>query len=139
MGMRAKLWSLSGLSTELQRNPRTVARALRDTPPDGHLGRHPGWLMSTAAAALARYELNSAQLAHRSPAQAATVALISAIEPAVMQADQLVRRLRSASTVEERRKILETDGKAVGSLNQAFQRQLRRMVRPRYIGRSPST
>jgi hypothetical protein len=127
MGMRAKLWSLSGLSTELARNPRTIGRALRDTPPDGRLGRHPAWHMATAVAALARYEAHSDQLVERGyryNAGNGSEALISAIETAADHVDQLLRCLGSALTVEDRRKILKKDGKVVGALDRAFERQL---------------
>jgi hypothetical protein len=52
MPQTARLWTIAGLATELGRNVRTIASALRNTPPDGKCGRHPGWRMSTAVARL---------------------------------------------------------------------------------------
>ena len=35
MAMTAKLWTISGLAAELDRDRRTITRALRDVPHDG--------------------------------------------------------------------------------------------------------
>lgn len=48
----AKLWSQSALATELQINPRTVAKALAGTSPDGQLAKRPAWHLRTALTAL---------------------------------------------------------------------------------------
>ncbi len=48
MGMTPRLWSLNALAVELDRNPRTVAKALRYRRPDGKLGRHDAWRLRTA-------------------------------------------------------------------------------------------
>jgi hypothetical protein len=56
MTSTAKLWTLHGLSVELNRNTRTLAKALRTTRPDGKVGNYAGWYMSTALSALRRHE-----------------------------------------------------------------------------------
>jgi hypothetical protein len=57
MGMTAKLYSLNGLATELQRDRRTVGKALARVPPDGKTpSGDPAWHLVTALAALDRIE-----------------------------------------------------------------------------------
>jgi hypothetical protein len=51
-----QLWSLNALSHELNRNQRTVKRALQNVPADGMLGQHKAWLMTTAVQALTPVE-----------------------------------------------------------------------------------
>ncbi len=53
MAMTAKLWTISGLAAELDRDRRTITRALRDVPHDGKEGRYKAWHMTTALAAMA--------------------------------------------------------------------------------------
>ena len=53
MAMTRKLWSISGLSIELEKDRRTVAAALASTPPDGELYGKKAWFLSTALEAVA--------------------------------------------------------------------------------------
>ena len=52
MAMTAKLWTISGLAAELDRDRRTITRALRDVPHDGKEGRYKAWHMTTVLAAM---------------------------------------------------------------------------------------
>ena len=52
MAMTKKLYSISGLAIELDRDRRTIAQALKAVPPDGKTGQHDGWYLSTANQAL---------------------------------------------------------------------------------------
>jgi hypothetical protein len=52
MPMLPKLWTIGGLTTELDRDQRTVANALKHTPPDGKIGTRAAWYMKTAMEAL---------------------------------------------------------------------------------------
>ena len=54
MAMTKKLYSISGLAIELDRDRRTIAQALKAIPPDGKVGAHDGWFLSTASKALER-------------------------------------------------------------------------------------
>jgi phage terminase Nu1 subunit (DNA packaging protein) len=53
MGMTARLWSINALATELGRDRRTIAKALRQVAPDGKADGGKAWFMTTALAALA--------------------------------------------------------------------------------------
>ena len=53
MAMTAKLWTISGLAAELDKDRRTITRALRDVPHDGKEGRYRAWHMTTVLAAMA--------------------------------------------------------------------------------------
>jgi hypothetical protein len=48
MAMTARLFTISALATDLDRDRRTIAAALRGVPPDGKSGRFDAWLLSTA-------------------------------------------------------------------------------------------
>ncbi len=52
MAMTAKLWTISGLAAELNKDRRTITRALRDVPHDGKEGRYEAWHMTTVLAAM---------------------------------------------------------------------------------------
>ncbi len=52
MAMTAKLWTISGLASELNKDRRTITRALRDVPHDGKEGRYEAWHMTTVLAAM---------------------------------------------------------------------------------------
>ena len=52
MAMTAKLWTISGLAAELNRDRRTITRALRDVPHDGKEGRYKAWHMTTVLVAM---------------------------------------------------------------------------------------
>ena len=55
MAMQRQLWSGNGLSTELLRDRRTVAKVLDGVPPDGYVNGHRRWHMATAVAAIERW------------------------------------------------------------------------------------
>lgn len=52
MPMKRKLWTISGLAVELDRDRRTIAAGLKAAPPDGKSGVYDAWLLTTALAAL---------------------------------------------------------------------------------------
>jgi hypothetical protein len=47
MSMRAKLHTISGLASELNRDRRTIANALNAVPPDGKVGKYDAWHIAT--------------------------------------------------------------------------------------------
>lgn len=48
MAVKQQLWTISGLSVELQRNQKLIARALAKVPADGKVRGNDAWLMTTA-------------------------------------------------------------------------------------------
>ena len=52
MAMTPTLYTISALSTELGRDRRTIADALRHHRPDGKVGGYDGWYLTTALGAL---------------------------------------------------------------------------------------
>jgi hypothetical protein len=54
MGMVKKLWSISALSVELDRDRRTVAKFLRGIPADGQINGHDAWHLQTALNAMGK-------------------------------------------------------------------------------------
>jgi hypothetical protein len=52
MAMVKTLWSINALATELDRDRRTVAKALANMPADGRLSGKPAWFLDTALRAL---------------------------------------------------------------------------------------
>lgn len=118
MDKHRKLWSINSLCSELQRNFRTISKALINVPADGTLNGRPGWHMSTAISAMRKYEGDSNRFDGRSPVGEDT---FDAIEEASINVDQMFKRMRAEPDVEKRRKILEEDGHCVGRLHQAIE------------------
>jgi hypothetical protein len=56
MALTAKLWTLSGLSTELGKNIKTLGRALSMTKPDGKIVGRDAWYLQTTIRAIERHE-----------------------------------------------------------------------------------
>ena len=84
MAMTAKLWTVTGLASELGRDRRTISGALRDVPPDGKSGRFDAWYLTTAIRALSgsgddRFDL-TAERARLAAAQAERVERQNAVE-----------------------------------------------------------
>jgi hypothetical protein len=122
MSKQQKLWSVNRLSAELQRNPRTLAKALADVPADGTLAGRPAWRMSTAIETLRRYEGGSNRFDGRQ--SAAVPDTLDAIDHAAASVQDLLDRMRSETDVDRRRAILRADGRCVGVLHRAFEADL---------------
>jgi hypothetical protein len=72
MSMQPKLWTIGALAVELNRDPRTVASALKHTKPDGKDGGgRRAWFMTTATAALAPVERRAPRHSNGSGEEAA--------------------------------------------------------------------
>ena len=56
MAMMPQLFTLNGLSAELGRDFRLIARRLRGVPPDGKVGKRPAWFLRTAIAAMQAHD-----------------------------------------------------------------------------------
>src|ERR1700730_442258 len=119
---KQRLYSVNRLANELKRNQRTVSRALDGVAPDGELARGPGWLLSTAIAAMRKYEAGSNRF--DVPLSADDEAGPPAIAAAVDAVTDLVARMRSEESVERRRELLQTEGKRVGRLHDLIQGDL---------------
>ena len=65
--MQRKLWSLSSLAVELQRNPRTIAAAMDGVKPDGVVGPKStsAWFMSTAFSAMTAHAAGTGRARNR--------------------------------------------------------------------------
>jgi DNA-binding transcriptional MocR family regulator len=126
MARGARLWSISSLATELQRNPRTMVRALSETPADGTIkGGHKAWYLTTALATLAAYERSSDQLAVRplSGGDGKSDASLAQLERLAHDIDAGMRRLRAAAPG-QRRQVLEEFGGRIGAFDRALERSI---------------
>lgn len=74
MGMTAQLWTISALAVELDRDRRTVAKALRKVKPDGKVGRANAWHLETALSALQPAESDESNAKARHAAAQARLA-----------------------------------------------------------------
>ena len=119
MDKHRKLWSINSLCGELQRNFRTISKALINVPADGTLNGRPGWLMSTAIAAMRKYEGQSNRFDGRSPAS--DDGTMVEIDRAAAAVQDMLDRMRAEDDIEKRRQILMADGRAVGALHRAFE------------------
>jgi hypothetical protein len=124
MDKQQKLWSINRLSTELQRNQRTIARALTDVPADGSLAGRPAWHMATAISAMRKYEGGSNRFDGLIGVDSDD-AVPPAIASAVDAVQDLVARMRSEESVECRRELLQTEGRRVGRLHELIESDLR--------------
>jgi hypothetical protein len=125
----ARLWSISALATELERNARTVVRALRETPADGRTkGGHRGWHLATALRALAAYERQSDQLSQRSYQSAKSAShllsspgllahVIDQIETTIITLEGAMQRTRAEPDIIKRREMISEWGPVVGQLD----------------------
>jgi hypothetical protein len=117
MAMTAKLLSISAIAVELDRDRRTISRALRHVPPDGKAddgGK--GWYLTTALRALERSE------GRRSHNGGGEDAAILELEYASRRVSELFERLRG-ETVEKRRELIERgDGRVIGEYVNAIER-----------------
>jgi hypothetical protein len=111
----ARLLGINALATELNRDRRTIARALRTIPPDGKShDRHNAWHLTTALRALEATEGR-----HRSEApDESTIAL----EYATHAMLKWIERLRIEPDVARRRKMLEGEGHVIGEYVRALDR-----------------
>jgi hypothetical protein len=116
MAMTAKLLSISAIAVELDRDRRTVSRALRHVPPDGKAddwGK--GWYLTTALRALERSE---GRRSHNGGEDAAILEL----EYASRRVSELFERLRG-ETLEKRRELIEGGhGRVIGEYVNAIER-----------------
>jgi hypothetical protein len=116
MGYTAKLFTLSGLSVELDRDRRTVGKALARVAPDGKTASgDDGWYLTTALGALER-------IGDRRRNGYADDADLNALENAAAAVDGLLDRLRAEPDIDNRRTLLRTDGRVIGALVQALDR-----------------
>ena len=113
----AEAFSINALAEMLERDRRTVAKALRDIQPDGRDARGaPRWKISSAVRALTNHSAGS-----DSPHEST-----DAIEQAARDVDKMLAKLRAAGGVEAARKLLRDDGigRSIGRLDHALERGL---------------
>jgi hypothetical protein len=129
--MGNNLYSVNKLATELRRNARTVVVALANVPPDGQIGKHPGWFLSTAVAAMTRHESKSNRFAH-APQNSnndwrdiENYGLPPYLDAAATRGLAMLDRMFDAATVEERRAVY--DPALLDAWEAAFEREYREM------------
>jgi hypothetical protein len=122
MSMTAKVLSINALATELDRDRRTIAKALRHVPPDGETssGRE-GWYLRTAARALEFVEDRRRQDGGSPNPQLA--AQLMELERAGERCQKLLDDLVAEPDVEQRRTMVHNGrGACIGALMTAFDR-----------------
>lgn len=111
MAMTAALYGISALATELDRDRRTIARALRSVKPDGKTndGRHPAWRMTSALTALDRTEGR-----RRDAGGGVADDAVAALDFAGRNVIALLERLEAEPDIAKRREMLKAEGRLVG-------------------------
>jgi hypothetical protein len=105
-----KTFTVNSASEVLERDRRTVARALRGVPPDHKDAQgHERWRLSVIIDALS---------ANRG--EGANAAVIDEILAAAEAVDHLLEQLRAAPDVEAARVILRAEGHRIGGLDRAL-------------------
>jgi hypothetical protein len=117
MAMTAKLFSISGLAIELDRDRRTIGKALARVPPDGKTADGgAAWHLTTALAALDRNE------GRRRSDSGGDDGDIREVEFAARKLHELFERLRAEPDVGKRRAMVEAgQGKVVGEFIRAVE------------------
>jgi hypothetical protein len=135
MSMTAKLYTISGLSTELNHDRRTVARALARTPADGTAASgDPAWFLTTALRALSRNNGGRERDGYVDDSA------INALEDAAARVDDLLDKLRGEADIERRRALFKREGPAIGEFMIALDRcrsghsAATRMVEEPFVG-----
>jgi hypothetical protein len=120
------LYGINRASTALERDRRTLARALQFVEPDGYEGvgtrRRPRWKLKTVVAALAEHEQKQ-QPQHRRPTayngpglpDDEVQALIDELQDILVEFDDRCKQLESEPNIEKRRG-LDKDGRLAGYL-----------------------
>jgi hypothetical protein len=115
MSMTAKLYTISGIATELNVDRRTAARALSRVLPDGTAASgDPAWFLTTALRHLGggngrdrdRYDDGA----------------VNGLEAASEGVDRLLDRLRAEPDIGKRRALLKREGRAIGEFTVALDR-----------------
>jgi hypothetical protein len=109
MPLQPTLFTIEGLSTELARDRRTLARALRTVPADGKVKGRPAWRISTVLSVL------------RSPPSQDDGTLV-ALEQAADTLEVGFERLRREPVIAVRRKLAHEVGPYVGAFFDALDR-----------------
>jgi hypothetical protein len=114
MSMTAKLYTISGLAVELNRDRRTVGKSLSRTPPDGQTeAGDPGWYLTTALRSLGRSDGRD---------RYGDDADLNALEAAAAVVDDLLDALRAEPNVKKRRELLKREGSVIGGFTAALDR-----------------
>jgi hypothetical protein len=112
--------SINRAAVTLNRDRRTIARALRDVSPDGEEGGHPRWHLTRIKTALARHDRLVGS--HRSRADNDEALLVAAdeIEAAATGVDAFLKELQSEKSLLSRREIARRDGRVIGRFETAL-------------------
>ncbi len=130
MAMRARLWTLSGLATELGCNIRTISAALNDVPADGRVNlrgkAYDGWKIETARKALAA---RSAEVARKrnggcSAPDREALRMAGEIETRLADVEALLERLDAEPDVAKRREMVKSQGGCIGALDRALAKSI---------------
>jgi hypothetical protein len=115
--MRPTLFSIEALAVELDRDRRTVGRALRATPPDGEVQGKPRWFLSTAVRALDRRQGNvrSGNSSDFAAACEKALRLLDQVRDGFDEAE-------AEADLSRRRQILVGFGKNIGRADAALKR-----------------
>jgi hypothetical protein len=116
MAMTVKLFSISGLATELDRDRRTIGKALARVPPDGKTADgDAAWHMTTVLAALDRNE-------GRRGRHDGDDADIREVEFASRKVHDLFERLRAEPSIKRRREMVDGgQGRVLGEFVRAVE------------------
>jgi hypothetical protein len=112
MPMRPRLLTRHALCVELGAHERTLARRLRNVPPDGEVNGRPAWFISTAIKAVGSTKDGNG---------GASEAVLDEIQDLASALDAGLRRVQSEKDLEARRRMLREDvGRLVGQLDKAM-------------------
>lgn len=118
MSMTPQLFGINALAVELDKDRRTIGRALRNVKPDGRSadGRHPAWRIQTCLRALEATE------GRRRNDGGVDNIVIAELEFTGEKMCALLARLREEADIEKRRAMVKVEGHVVGAYWNALEK-----------------
>jgi hypothetical protein len=112
MAMQPALFTSEAIAVELNRDRRTVAKALRNVRPDGEVRGRRAWRITTALSALRS----------RDGAAGGDNSALAEIERLGSELERGFKQVEARPDLTERRKILARIGPGIGALDRAMER-----------------
>jgi hypothetical protein len=118
--LKTPVFSINGASDTLDRDRRSLRKALRDAEPDTFVHGRPRWLMQTIVDALAEYDRLAGRTRENGSFSGGHSRASDEIESISRELDAGLARLRAEPDLARRRALGEVVGPAIGRLDRAL-------------------
>jgi hypothetical protein len=128
--LKTPVFSINGASDTLDRDRRSLRKALRDVEPDTFVHGRPRWLMQTIVDALEDYDRLAGRTRGNGSLSGGHSRDAGEIESISRELESGLARLRAEPDLTARRTIAEAVGPAIGRLDRALQGSIPHSDRP---------